>query len=120
MPRISICENCRSWCEYVGVYTDVRKAILWVGCRLPRGSYSETTFKGKKYVDIKNTIRGDKPGNRKRGKAPCGCYNGSPTFKNIAELLKDEREVLRKKFECSTLVEECLYYAEHKIEDWNK
>ena len=117
MPNIKICEKCQYWCEYFGLYTEDRTSRLWIGCRLPRASYAEKTFRGGKYALIKNGIRGN--ATRKKGKAPCGCYNGSPTFKNIAELLKDEREVLRKKFECSTLVEECPYYAEHKIEEWN-
>ena len=118
MPNIKICENCSSWCEYCGLYTENRTATLWVGCRLTRGSCNVTSFTGKKYMDIKNAIRGDKT--KKKGKVPSGCYNGSPTFKNIAELLKDEREVLRKKFEGAPVVEECPYYAEHKIEEWNK
>lgn len=118
MPNIRICEKCQYWCEYFGLYTENRTATLWMGCTLPEGLYSETKFLGEKYALIKNGIRGNVI--RKKGKAPSGCYNGSPMFKGISELVKDEYDDLRKEVEEAIVVEECPYLAEQKIEEWNK
>ena len=116
MPRIGICEKCRHWCEYCGLYTENRTAVLWVGCMLQYGPHSETTFSGVKYSALKKCIAGNAHGNKK----PCGCYNGSPTFRDVSELVRNEYDVLRKEVEGSQVSKECPYYAEQKMEEWSK
>ena len=115
--NMDICKKCRHWREYCGLYTENRTAKLWMGCTMPDGSYSEIVLRGKNYNLIKNEIRGNYKG--RKGKAPCGCYNGSPTFDSISGLVKDEYDALRKEVVEAPVAEECPYLTEQKMEEWN-
>ena len=117
--NIEICGKCQHWCEYFRLYDRIRMADLWIGCTMPNGPYGDIKFRNEKYAIVRNGIRRNKM--RQKGKKPpSGCYNRSPIFKSISELVKDEYNALRKKFEGKPVIEECPYLAEQKIEEWNK
>lgn len=108
--NLDICRKCPYWTEYFTLDERNRMALLYIGCCLEK-FYDDDVYKinESKYELVRDAMNGNDL-----------CGFNSREFKNVVDFAKDEHDRLKKLISNMAVPDECDYFVEQKMEDWNR
>ena len=97
------------------MFDDGRIATLKIGCAIPPFWFGDKKFYGKGYEIVRNAIRRGK----NRDSSRTYCTRKDSYFKEVVNCVKEDYDNLKKSIISTSVPEECPYYIEQTIEEWN-